>query len=312
MEETRLFGFFQRRRRQRLRSAPFPPAWLEVIEKNVPFHACLPDDDRRELQGLVQVFLAEKHFEGCGGLELTDEIRVTIAAQACLLLLHRQTDDFPRLITILVYPTAYVARSVEPIGGGTVLEGETVRLGEAWKGGVVVVSWDEVRAIALGLAYGRNLVLHEFAHLLDMEDGAADGTPVLEGRGQYESWTRVLGEEYERLRRQSALGRYTVLDEYGATNPAEFFAVATESFFEKPGVLQKRHPQLYEELKAFYRQDPARHVGSVASRATDIPRGTLGTPVARGTVRTGVSDQPGMVGGWIGNVPSRCRRAWST
>src|SRR4029077_8224692 len=107
------------------RSAPFPAAWLEIIEKNVPFYACLPDVDRRELQGLVQVFLAEKHFEGCGGLELTDEIKVTIAAQACLLLLHRETDLYPRLITILVYPHAYVAKSVEPIGRGVVLEGET-------------------------------------------------------------------------------------------------------------------------------------------------------------------------------------------
>ncbi len=252
-----MFGFFKRRRRERLRLAPFPPAWRELIETNVPFYALLPEADRRELQGLVQVFLAEKHFEGCGGLELTDEIRVTIAAQACRLLLHRETDIYPRLITILVYPSAYIARSVQPIGGLTVLEGERVRLGEAWKNGVVVVSWDDVKATSLGLTYGRNLVLHEFAHALDMEDGTDDGTPRLEQRSQYETWAKVLGEEFDRLRRHSALGRYTALDPYGATNPAEFFAVATECFFEKPGVLQKRHPELYEQLKTFYRQDPA-------------------------------------------------------
>src|SRR5262249_21497329 len=149
-EGVRVFGFFKRRRRERLRAAPFPAAWLEIMETMMPIYASLPGPDRRELQGLVQVFLAEKHYEGCGGLELTDEIKVTIAGWAVLLLLHRDTDIYPRLITILVYPTAYVARSVEPIGGPAVLEGEQVRLGEAWKSGVVVVSWDDVRATSLG------------------------------------------------------------------------------------------------------------------------------------------------------------------
>ena len=128
-EVSSMFGFFKRRRRKRLRAAPFPAAWLEIIERNVRFYACLPDADRHELQGLVQIFLAEKTFEGCGGLELTDEIKVTIAAQACLLLLHRQTDVYPRLVTILVYPSAYVAKGIKPIGGPIVLEGESARLG---------------------------------------------------------------------------------------------------------------------------------------------------------------------------------------
>jgi MtfA peptidase len=113
-----------------------------------------------------------------------------------------------------------------------------------------------VRAMALGHGYGKNLVLHEFAHLLDMEDGAADGTPVLAERSRYDSWTRVMEDEYQRLRRQSILRQYTVLDDYGATNAAEFFAVATEAFFEKPGLLQRHHPELYAELKSFYQQDP--------------------------------------------------------
>ncbi len=258
-----MFGFFKRHRREQLRSEPFPTAWLEILEKNVQFSTDLPETDRRELQGLVQVFLAEKIFEGCAGLELTDEIKVTIAAHACRLLLHRETDLFPRLITILVYPSAYSAKSVEPIGGGAVLEGVQVRLGEAWKDGVAIVSWDTVRELAHEHGYGKNLVLHEFAHLLDMEDGAADGTPVLSPLSRYESWTRIMEHEFQRLKRQSALGHYTVLDDYGATNAAEFFAVATEAFFEKPGLVQRRHPELYEELKAFYQQDPAslRHGG---------------------------------------------------
>jgi Mlc titration factor MtfA (ptsG expression regulator) len=173
-------------------------------------------------------------------------------------LLHRQTDIYPRLITILVYPTAYLAKAVEPIGSSTALEGEAIRLGESWSSGVVVLSWDDVRAGASDIHDGQNLVLHEFAHQLDREDGAINGTPLLDQRSQYVAWARVLNSEYERLQRDSQLGRATVLDEYGATNPAEFFAVATECFFEKPRVLRKRHPELYDELKTFYRQDPAR------------------------------------------------------
>ena len=201
-----VFGFFKERRRKRLRSAPFPASFLAIIERNVPFYMCLPEADRRELQGLVQIFLGEKVFEGCGGLELTDEIKVTIAAQACLLLLHRQTDIYPRLITILVYPSAYLAKAVEPIGSGAVLEGDAIHLGESWSSGVVVLSWDDVRAGASDIHDGQNLVLHEFAHQLDREDGAINGTPLLDQRSQYVAWARVLNVEYERLRRDRWLG----------------------------------------------------------------------------------------------------------
>jgi Mlc titration factor MtfA (ptsG expression regulator) len=252
-----MFGFFKRRRRERLRAAPFPPEWDAILRKNVPLYDRLGEADRRELQGHIQVFLAEKHFEGCGGLALTDEIKVTIAAQACLLLLHRQTDYYRRLITILVYPSAYLAKSVEPIGGGFVLEGEQGRLGEAWADGVVVLSWDDVRAGASDIKDGHNVVLHEFAHQLDQEDGVADGAPILDRRSRYVAWARVLGAEYEQLRQSGREGRKSVLDRYGATNPAEFFAVATECFFEKPVQMRKKHPELYEELKEYYHQDPA-------------------------------------------------------
>ena len=252
-----MFGFFKKQRREKLLQNPFPPEWEAILERNVPLYARLDDADRGELQGHIRVFLAEKHFEGCGGLTLTDEIRVTIAAQACLLLLHRETDYYRRLVTILVYPHAYIAKAVEPIGGGVVLEGEVCRLGEAWRDGVVVLSWDDVRAGASDLHDGHNVVLHEFAHQLDQEDGAADGAPILDRRSQYVAWARVLGAEYERLRRDAERGRRSVLDDYGATNPAEFFAVATECFFEKPAQMKKKHPALYEELREYYRQDPA-------------------------------------------------------
>jgi Mlc titration factor MtfA (ptsG expression regulator) len=257
-----MFGIFRNRRRERLLSQPFPSAWLTIIKHNVSIYIHLPQADQQELQGHIQVFLAEKLFEGCGGLELTDEVKVTIAAQACLLLLHRETSYYPRLITILVYPQAYVAKSVEQIGGGVVLEGETARLGEAWKEGVVVLSWDDVRRGTSDLHDGHNVVLHEFAHQLDQQDGTADGAPTLERRSQYVTWARVLSDDYDQLRRDTEQGRTDVLDEYGATNPAEFFAVATECFFEKPIQLRRKHPQLYEELKAYFRQDPVSFVSS--------------------------------------------------
>lgn len=249
-----MFGFFRRRRREQVRARPFPGEWVGILERNVPYYGLLSEADRKELHGHIQVFLEEKHFEGCGGLALTDEIRVTVAGQACVLLLHRgeESDNFNRLVTVLVYPSAYQAHSVESIGPGAVLEGESERLGEASLDGVVVLSWDDVRAGASGLRDGQNVVLHEFAHQLDDEDGASDGTPRLPTHARYVTWARVLGEEYARLRQ----GKKSVLDDYGAINPSEFFAVATECFFEKPGPLRRKHPALYEELKGFYRQDP--------------------------------------------------------
>ena len=181
-----------------------------------------------------------------------------------------ETDDYPRLITILVYPHAYVARSVEPIGGGMVLEGEQTRLGEAWTAGVVVLSWDDVRAGASDIHDGHNVALHEFAHQLDQEDGAADGAPILDRRSRYVAWARVLGAEYDQLRLDAERGRRSVLDDYGATNPAEFFAVATECFFEKPTQMKRKHPELYEELKKYYRQNPAEPgSGDAGQKAAD-------------------------------------------
>jgi MtfA peptidase len=267
-----MFGFFRRRRRERLRSTPFPPAWSAILDANVPLFGRLSEADRRELEGHIQVFLAEKHFEGCGGLALTDEIRVTIAAQACLLLLHRATDYYRRLITILVYPSAYMAKGVEPIGGGFVIEGPQGRLGEAWQDGVVVLSWDDVRRGAADARDGQNVVLHEFAHQLDQEDGAADGAPILERRSQYVAWARVLGAEYDQLRQATRKHRKTVLDKYGASQPAEFFAVATECFFEKPAQLRKKHPELYEELKAYYHQDPERSLAAAGQGEARPPQ----------------------------------------
>jgi len=255
-----MFGF-RKRKRAALRATPLPPAWVALLENNVPYYANLSPADRTELHGLIQVFLAEKRFEGCGGLQITDEMRVTIAAQACVLLLHRDNDDYPLLRSILVYPHAYLARQAERLPGGIVLEGEQARLGEAWSSGSVILSWDDVVRGAADVHDGHNVVFHEFAHQLDNEAGAGDGAPRLPKRSMYLAWARVLGHDYEELVRSCARHKPDVLDAYGATNPAEFFAVASECFFEKPRQLRKRHPELYEQLRSFYRQDPAERAG---------------------------------------------------
>jgi MtfA peptidase len=252
-----MFAWLKRRRRDAIRKSAFPDEWRAIIAKNVPYVKRLSPEDRGELIGHVQVFLAEKRFEGCGGMEITDEVRVTIAAQACVLLLHRQTDYYPKLASILVYPTTYLAPGGGRTADGLVTDGPQARLGESSARGAVVLVWDSVLAGAADVHDGHNVVLHEFAHQLDQESGASDGAPLLPRRSMYVAWTRVLGRDYDRLVRDAGRHHRTLIDQYGATNPAEFFAVATETFFERPRRLRSRHPALYSQLKEFYRQDPA-------------------------------------------------------
>jgi hypothetical protein len=244
-------------RRRRLMKKPLPPEWLAIVERNMPYYQLLPSEQQRMLQGLVQVFLSEKRFEGCGGLELTDEIRVTIAAQGCVLLLARETDVYPELRSVLVYPNAYIANVTARQPDGTVVEGWQGRLGESWTQGYVVLSWDEVLRDASDIHDGRNVVFHEFAHQLDSESGAAEGAPLLPESSMYDDWARVFGAEYQALCDNVERDEPTLLDAYGTVSPAEFFAVATEFFFELPLELEAHHPELYGQLKLFYRQDPA-------------------------------------------------------
>jgi len=211
---------------------------------------------------LTSVFLGEKNFEGAGGFELTDEVRVTIAAQACLLLLGRADDltnlrIYPGLDSVVVYPGEFVAPLEEYQPDGTVFDGEEERSGESWGHGAVVISWEDARAGAADPEDGWNVVLHEFAHQLDDEAGAADGAPLLPSREAQAEWTRVMSREYEEFTAKVDGNRRVLLDEYAAEDPAEFFAVATEFFFEKPRALKKAHPDLYAQLRALYRQDPA-------------------------------------------------------
>lgn len=247
---------FPARRRARLRAAPFPPEHAAIVARNVPLVARLSPEDRRELEGHAAVFLADKSFEGAGGLVMTDEIRVTVAAQACLLLLHRDVGaPYPELQSIVVYPRGWVTHARRG-DGQLVTEGPEARSGESWHRGLVVLSWDDARCGARDDDDGKNVILYEFAHQLDTEMDGADGAPALPERGMYAGWARVLGAEFEALVAALHRDRPTTLDPYGATNPAEFFAVVTEAFFEQPARLRAAHPALYAQLAAFYRQDP--------------------------------------------------------
>lgn len=249
------FAWKRRKRRRTLRQAPFPEAWRATLRRNVPLYPLLPPQLKPELEGHINVFLHEKNFEGAAGLEITDELRVTIAAHACMLLLNRPPTYYPQLHSIIVYPAAYVAKRVSREGHFE-SEGHEVRLGEAWHHGAVVLSWNEVLHTARDRDHGHNVGLHEFAHQLDFENGASDGLPVLGNASHYLSWARVMSAEFAAFQRRVARGRESVLDEYGAFDPGEFFAVATEAFFEKPQQLQQKHPRLYAELRRFYCLDP--------------------------------------------------------
>ena len=249
--------FITASRRNCLRNQPFPPAWERILEQEVPLYNSLPLTDREELKGHILVFLVEKQFEGAGGLVITDGIRVKIAAQACLLLLHRETDYYPGLSSIVVYPDEYLAPFEELDEAGVVTSGTDRRSGESGEQGTLVLSWADIQMAGVDGDGAYNVVLHEFAHQLDAEDGITDETPFFPRRAVRKHWQRTLEAEYVRMKEEVGRGTVSVLDPYGAESPAEFFAVATEAFFENPGKLKERYLALYEELSRYYRQDPA-------------------------------------------------------
>ena len=249
----------QARRRRRIRQRPFPAGWQAILRRELPFLERLPAELRRELEGHVQVFLDEKRFIGCGGLEIDDRIRVTIAAQACLLLLNRRgADGYPELRQVLVYPDAFVVERLRADAMGLQYHSAQVLSGESWSRGQVVLSWRDAREGGVYFGDGRNVVIHEFAHQIDQEFGPANGAPQLARREDYARWSTVLGTEYQRLQEKLSLGEMTLIDPYAATDPAEFFACATELFYEKPMDLAIHHPALYNELRRFYNVDPVR------------------------------------------------------
>lgn len=252
-----VFAWFANRRREEIREQPFPAAWLTYLEKNVGHYPYLSAEEQATLRDDLRILIAEKSWEGGGGLELTEEIQVTIAAEASLLLLGLDHEFYPNVESIIVYPSDYTAPAKTRDASGVVDEYGSTRLGEAWDNGPVLISWADARSDSLNPRDGHNVVLHEFAHKLDMRDGVADGVPKLDDDAQYDTWAEVMSAEYQELVEQTEKGHKSLLDSYGATNAAEFFAVATECFFEKSVLMQEHHPRLYEVLRAFYHQDTA-------------------------------------------------------
>jgi hypothetical protein len=243
-------------RLRRATAAPFPEEWVQFLERNVGIYRNLPMPLRLQLRLLIKQFLHQKHFSGAGGLEVRDEMRVTIAAQACMLQLNRHGGLYPRLKYIILYPSAFVVTRSEVDGAGVVSHGRKGMLGESWQSGKVILAWDNVLHGACNFVDGKNVVLHEFAHQLDSETGSADGAPLLAGKSSYRSWAGALSGEFEELQKDAHFRRRSLMDHYGATNPAEFYAVATETFFEKPRRMAKHHRELFDVLKSYYRIDP--------------------------------------------------------
>ena len=249
------YPLFVKRQRDRLMAQQFPKTWLSIIESNLSIYRSLPSEQQKELLGYIQVFLKEKQFIGCLGLQITEEIKVTIAAIACLLLFGDRKTYFPNLRSVLVYPHAYIVNELI-MNSYVVEERRVARLGESWTRDQLVLSWEQVQQDIRNWKDGHNVILHEFAHQLDQEDGQAEGVPILARALDYEIWKQVMSAEYLQLCDRVENGQKSVIDNYGATSPAEFFAVATETFFEKPNQLYQKHQNLYELLQRYYRLDP--------------------------------------------------------
>jgi len=245
------------RRRTAISREPLPQAWLPWL-REVPAYARLPADLRDRLHGLIQIFVRQKSFVGCNGLSVTDRMKVVIAANACLLVLNRpgvpKKHLYDDLYAILVYPTPFVVPETVRLANGLVSEGHRVLSGQAWDSRRIILAWEDIEQAPIG----HNVVLHEFAHYLDMEDETMDGAPGLPGPAAFQEWSKVFWEEYRQLQASIGAGQPTLIDPYGATAPAEFFAVVTEVFFSLPRELESLHPQLYQQLRKYYRLDPSR------------------------------------------------------
>ena len=264
---------WQRWRRGYLRSRPLTPQQERILSGRLALFTKLPAPQQQELKENISLFLRDKEFVGCDGQEITEDIRITIAAHACLLLLQRPNNCYPDLKTVLVYPDAYVAEETRHHGQvqSTHL---SARAGEAHYRGPVVLSWGDLERGLAQPQQGHNVAIHEFAHKLDEEDGYVDGRPPFEHSTDGKTWAPVMRDAFAELRQRlhamhgelelangdSAADlreKPSVLDTYGAQSPAEFFAVATEAFFVIPTAMEAAHPSLYREMQKFFRTDPA-------------------------------------------------------
>jgi Mlc titration factor MtfA (ptsG expression regulator) len=245
--------WLRRRARERLLATPAPDGLAAALD-DVPLWRRVPPALRAALAARVRLFVAEKAFVGCDGLEVTDAMRVAIAVPACLLVLNRDAHVYDELRSILVYPDEFVVRERFDEDGGVVVEGERVLAGQSWDTSRVIVSWRDVQEAGDGY----DVALHEFAHWLDEEEGAANGAPLLATRRDRDRWASVMRRAYDALAARADAGdEGTLLDPYGAEDEAEFFAVATETFFWLPRELREEDPELYGELARLYGLDPA-------------------------------------------------------
>lgn len=251
-----LFFWLPRYQVRRALAHPFPRNYARILHRNVPVFSRLPADLQLQLKRLIQQFLLQKKFVGCDGLQITDEIRVTIAGKACLLLLNRPTEVYPALSFVLVYPSAFIVPRTEIAAGGLVTQHEQTLLGESWSDDRVILAWDHVVRDNTDTQSGHDVVLHEFAHQLDSESGNVNGAPVMLSKARYTRWSTVLSHEFALLQQAVRDGHHGVIDHYGAGSPAEFFAVVTEAFFEKSVALGREHPELFAALKEYYCVDP--------------------------------------------------------
>jgi len=248
--------FFKKHHRQALLEQPFPDQWEAIIQADVSYDRLLNDAQRQHLRDLVRIIIDEKHWEGCGGLEMDDRIKVVIAAQAAVLLLGWEMDVFRNVRTFLIYPGAY-HQSQEQVGHDGMVNAGTVNLGEAWYNGPVVFSWKDALESAHHPGRANNVVFHEMAHTIDMLSGQTNGTPPLRQREHYQEWNEVMSRHFNDIRGVYESGRRDVIRDYGVVNVAEFFAVCTETFFDAPVPFKEHRPELYEQFRQFYGQDPA-------------------------------------------------------
>ncbi|MDG2055641.1 MAG: M90 family metallopeptidase [Phycisphaerales bacterium] len=255
--------FSQKSRRRKQASQPVSDSFERIIRHNFIYDRLLDADERQRLRGMAQVIIAEKYWEACGGQAINEEVQVTIAAQAALLLLGMEHDFFPNVQSILVYPGAYVQQQRDMWSQGPTSDSSS-NLGEAWFRGPVVLSWADAKQNGQHLGTGHNLVIHEFAHKLDMLSGYVDGTPPQRKKEDYQRWHQVMTEAFQQLCRAVEQGRQTVLRPYGATNVGEFFAVCTEAFFFNPIAMQSQHSDLYDVMRVYYGQDTAERFKRVA------------------------------------------------
>lgn len=257
-----MFGLLRNWQRGRLASEPFPAAWQEILRRNVRQYPILPGAERTTLERHVRIFLAEKGFEGCGGVEVTEEMRVTIAGYACLLLLRDSAGYYPQLGTVVIYPESFAAPIRDTDHSGIVTETVEERLGESWQEGTVVLAWDAVEEVVQGVSDDCNVIIHEFAHQIDARRHLSSGASLLGPCGDCRDWQDLLETEQLRQRTTRRRGRPAILDPYALTSAEELFAVASETFFMRPIRLKANHPVLYTELQRVYRVDPAEWVAS--------------------------------------------------